>query len=195
MKNKVIFIIIVLVLLIVITMAFATEAPSNEDLVTVTEEASVEEEVTNEEVVYIQEGVTMQGDEVYVNVDELSDEFIEEVTSDEGVELYVDFKPLYDSPVYSSTGGLTIYLESTEPGTKTLNYYYKNTGQYPTTVSIEHDTAFGWKEEGTPYVVPAGLNDYDTINTNANEYYRISLVNKNGTNYPISGQLRVQPYA
>ena len=192
MKNKVILLISLLMLLIGSTMVFATEQPSNEDLVTVTEEASVEAEVTNEEVVYIQEGVTMQGDEVYVNVDELSDEFIEEVTSDEGVELYLD--TLYDQPVSSTNGTMTIYLRATESGTKTLNYYYKNTGQYPTTVSIEHDTAFGWKEEGDPYVVQPGLSDFDTINTNANESYRIQLVNKNAGTYPISGQLKVQPY-
>ena len=167
MKKKVLLVTILLIIVVVSTLAFATD-----------------QQPINEEVAYTTEGV-----------EEVSEEVVSEevVVTNEDVETY---QTIYDKPVSSSDGFLTVTLLPMPSGTTSFNYYYKNTGNYATTVSVEYLNNKGvWTPvSGSDMIVPAGTDDFQTITTAGATDFRIQLVNKNAGTFPISGQLRVAQY-
>ena len=219
MKNKVILLISLLMLLIGSTMVFATEQPSNEDLVTEQpsavpgvnpkpkEDKSEEVEFPEEDRVYLDEGVWMEDDVIVVDVGDFDSSQYEVEYSENYMETYATEMPTkvwswsngnYYSTYSTSTleaGGGT-YTQYLFTGSST--YYVEvqgirdnhNSGLYNYEVQLMSEFGrYGTIE--TVYKVPTeSVTNFKFINCQPGEKYGMKIV-KAQDNSTLSGYIEV----
>ena len=152
MKTKVIFIIIVLVLLIVITMVFATEQPSNEDLVTVVPTASIN-------VPYVVPSELDEGIEPYAVI------YDDNVSSSDG------FHTVTLKNMPSGTKSFNYYYQNTGAFTTTMSVEYKDSNGNWTEISGSN-VAVQPGDDGVGTVTTNGYTQFriQIVNYNAGTY-------------------------